>query len=146
MKYIETLPERITLDSPSIDEQSNNARNGGVITPEDQPGNQVKSNRVSTRTHDQRKAVKRLRDTLASCVRVIDEKSLVCNVNIGDLLTYKAATKAMRAKASQDAVDAELDTLRNNRTWVAFEMPGSARPLHSKWVFRTNTDADGNVE
>ncbi len=54
--------------------------------------------------------------------------------------------KTQHAKAWQDAVDLELDTLRLNRTWVATEKPVSAKPLHSKWVFKTKLDADGGVE
>jgi hypothetical protein len=54
--------------------------------------------------------------------------------------------KTKHSKAWQDAVDLELETLRNNRTWIAEEKPASARPLHSKWVFKTKVDADGSIE
>jgi hypothetical protein len=54
--------------------------------------------------------------------------------------------KTPHAKAWQDAVDLELDTLRTNCTWLAVDKPASAKPLHSKWVFKTKLDADGGIE
>ncbi len=75
-----------------------------------------------------------------------EEIDTVCNINLGDPLTYRAAMKTQHAKAWQDAVDLELDTLRTNCTWVAVDKPASAKPLHSKWVFKTKLDADGGIE
>jgi hypothetical protein len=43
-------------------------------------------------------------------------------------------------------VDIELDTLRNNCTWIAVQKPASAMPLHSKWVIKTKLDAYGCIE
>jgi hypothetical protein len=54
--------------------------------------------------------------------------------------------KTQHAKSWQDAVDLELDTLRGNCTWVAVPKPAFAKPLHSKWVFKTKLDADGRIE
>jgi hypothetical protein len=54
--------------------------------------------------------------------------------------------KTQHAKEWQNAVDLELDTLRNNCTWLAVDKPASSRPLHSKWVFKTKLDADGGIE
>jgi hypothetical protein len=85
---------------------------------------------------------------LASCVEALDdaeETDTVCNVYC-DPLTYKAAMKTPHAKAWQDAVDLELDSLRTNCTWTAIDKPASVKPLHSKWVFKTKLDADGGVE
>jgi hypothetical protein len=54
--------------------------------------------------------------------------------------------KTQHAKSWQDAVDLELDALRTNCTWIAVEKPASAKPLHSKWVFKTKLDADDGVD
>jgi hypothetical protein len=54
--------------------------------------------------------------------------------------------KTKHAKDWKDAVDLELETLRNNRTWVAEDKPANGRLLHSKWVFKTKVDADGGIE
>ncbi len=61
-------------------------------------------------------------------------------------LAFKAAMKMKHAKAWQDAVEAELETLRNNCTWMAVQKPACAQPLRSKWVFKTKRDAGGGIE
>ena len=85
---------------------------------------------------------------MAACVENLEaiDVDSVCNISLGDPLTYKAVMKSIHAKAWQDAVDVELDTLRTNCTWIAIEKPASAKPLHSKWVFKTKIDADGGIE
>ncbi len=54
--------------------------------------------------------------------------------------------KTSNAKDWQAAVDFELDTLCNNQTWVAMPTPKTAKPLHSKWAFKTKMDANGKIE
>jgi hypothetical protein len=84
-----------------------------------QPGNHAIVSRVSARTPDEWKPSRRLRDALTSCdeaIEAIDEGYYVFNVNLGDPLTYKAAMKTKHAKACQDAVDVQHDTLRKNCT------------------------------
>ena len=36
--------------------------------------------------------------------------------------------------------------MRDNGTWIAVPKPANERILHTKWVFKTKTDAAGNVE
>jgi hypothetical protein len=76
----------------------------------------------------------------------IEEVDSVCNISVGDPLTYKAAMKTQHAKSWQDAVDLQQDTLRANCTWIAVPKPAFAKPLHSKWVFKTKLDAYGGIE
>jgi hypothetical protein len=64
----------------------------------------------------------------------------------GDPVTYKSAMKTNNAKNWQAVVDLELHTLRSNQTWMAMPKPKTAKPLHSKWVFKTKLDADGKIE
>jgi hypothetical protein len=150
-KHIESLSNAqnaTLLELPSNDQESDNVQNGGAVTPANQPGNHATNSRVSTRTPDQSQPYRRLRDALAACVEsleAIDDVDSVCNISIGEPLTYKAA-KSKHFKAWQDAADVELDTLRTNCTWIAVEKPASARPLHSKWVFKTKIDADGGIK
>jgi hypothetical protein len=54
--------------------------------------------------------------------------------------------KSKHAKAWQEEVYDKLDTVNNNRTWIAVKKPASARQLHSKWVFKIKLDAEGSVE
>jgi hypothetical protein len=84
---------------------------------------------------------------MAACIEAIDETpEYICNIMTGDPVTYKSAMKTSNAKDWQAAVDLELDTLRNNQTWIAMPKPKTANPLHSKWVFKTKLDANGKIE
>ena len=44
------------------------------------------------------------------------------------------------------AAKAEIDSLVPNDTWEVVSRTDEMRPLHTKWVFETKTDAIGNVE
>ncbi|KAE8996647.1 hypothetical protein PF005_g23509 [Phytophthora fragariae] len=44
------------------------------------------------------------------------------------------------------AAESELASLEDNKTWELMARTGEVRPLHTKWVFKTKTDANGNVE
>ncbi|CAH0515364.1 unnamed protein product [Peronospora belbahrii] len=43
-------------------------------------------------------------------------------------------------------VKEELDALYKNGVWVVAVPPKDSHILHTKWVFRTKTDADGAIE
>ena len=40
----------------------------------------------------------------------------------------------------------ELDALKANDVWEIVVPPGNAHVLHNKWVYRTKTDANGDIE
>ena len=44
------------------------------------------------------------------------------------------------------AAKADTDSLVPNDTWEVVSRTDEMRPLHTKWVFETKTDAIGNVE
>ncbi|GLI63566.1 hypothetical protein VaNZ11_006559 [Volvox africanus] len=44
------------------------------------------------------------------------------------------------------AMDEEMASLQENRTWELEEIPMGARKIGLKWVFKLKRDADGNVE
>jgi hypothetical protein len=141
VKYIQTLSEaqNAALNSPS------SLANGGADLAE---GNQAATApAANTRTNQQRKPSRRLREAMAACIEALDQQpDYVCNVAPGDPATYKTAMKTSNAAQWQAAVDLELDTLRSNQTWIALPKPKTARPLHSKWVFKTKLDANGGIE
>ncbi len=102
--YLSSAQNAALLTPSPSDEGSRNARNGGAVTPANQPGNIVTSSRVSTRTPDKRKPSRRLRDALATCaeaIDTIDECDSVCNVSLGDTLTYEDATRQSLARRSR---------------------------------------------
>nr|GMD06025.1 Retrovirus-related Pol polyprotein from transposon TNT 1-94 [Ipomoea batatas] len=49
-------------------------------------------------------------------------------------------------KCWRDAMQAELDALHANNTWVLTTLPQHKQPIGCKWVYRTKFRADGSVE
>jgi hypothetical protein len=87
VKYIENLSRAQNaslLAAPPMEDDTSNARNGGAVTSEGQPGNRTTVSRISTRTAEQRKPSRILKDALAPSVSAPDEESLVCNFSLGD--------------------------------------------------------------
>lgn len=44
------------------------------------------------------------------------------------------------------AIEDEIRSLVENKTWVATNLPNGRRPLQTKWVFKIKRDAEGNIE
>ena len=106
--------------------------------------------RVQTRPAAKRKPSQRVRDAHAAGYVEADissdEDYGIHNVDITDPKTFAAAMKTPEAEKWQEAINEELKTLRADKTWVAVPKPANVRALHSKWVFKTKTDAQGKVE
>lgn len=43
------------------------------------------------------------------------------------------------------AIKSELDSLIENKTWIAASLPAGRKAIKSKWVFNTKRDKDGNI-
>jgi hypothetical protein len=54
--------------------------------------------------------------------------------------------KTLQAEKCKAAIEGELQSLRNNKTWIAVEKLADAKPLSSRFVFKLKLDADGGVE
>ena len=54
--------------------------------------------------------------------------------------------KTPEAAKWQVAIETEFNALRENGTWIVLPKPTSVKPLHSKWVLKTKTDAAGGIE
>jgi hypothetical protein len=42
-------------------------------------------------------------------------------------------------------MEAELESIRENKTWTLAELPSGQRAIGLKWVFKVKKDPDGNV-
>jgi hypothetical protein len=93
------------------------------------------TSRVTTRSQEQRRPSRKVR-----------ENDQVNNVSVVDPISYTAAMKTPKAKEWQNAVNDELDALRQNGTWIAVPKPKGVKILHSKWVFKTKVDSEGKFE
>ena len=143
--------------TPSVPKARSDTVGGGmaptVLSEPDQESvsDQPLSVGVTTRTKEQRRPSRKLREAMANCFEneEMEDKFDEFDINTVDLTdpqTYAAAMKTTNAAQWQMAVDTELEALRENRTWIAVPRPTGVKPLHSKWVFKTKINADGSIE
>ncbi|GJS84518.1 retrotransposon protein, putative, ty1-copia subclass [Tanacetum coccineum] len=67
---------------------------------------------------------------------------------LGDLekpANYKAALLDPESKKWLDAMNVEMQSMKDNDVWVLIELPPNARTIGSKWLFKKKTDMDGAV-
>ena len=50
------------------------------------------------------------------------------------------------SKKWYDAMKDELNSMTNNQVWDLVELPEAFRAVGCKWVYKTKTDASGNIE
>ncbi|GJT96977.1 retrotransposon protein, putative, ty1-copia subclass [Tanacetum coccineum] len=44
-----------------------------------------------------------------------------------------------------EAINTEMQTMKDNQVWILVELPPNVRTVGSKWLFKKKTDIDGNV-
>jgi hypothetical protein len=109
---------------------------------------------MSTRTADKRKPSRRVRDILSSLIETlgVDEDDVtnaaICNAVEASLdpTNYTAAMKTPAAEQWKIAIENELQSLQDSRTWIVVNKPVEVKPLHSRFVFKLKLDADGAIE
>ena len=59
--------------------------------------------------------------------------------------TYNQAIKSADAELWMEAMDSEMKSLNENRTFTIIPLPKDRKPVGSRWVYAIKTDPDGNV-
>ncbi|GKF68113.1 retrotransposon protein, putative, ty1-copia subclass, partial [Tanacetum coccineum] len=65
--------------------------------------------------------------------------------DLGEPANYKAALLDPESKKWLDAMNVEMQSMKDNDVWVLVELPPNARTVGSKWLFKKKTDIDGAV-
>ncbi|GJR84430.1 retrotransposon protein, putative, ty1-copia subclass [Tanacetum coccineum] len=65
--------------------------------------------------------------------------------DLGEPANYKAALLDPESKKWLDAMNVEMQSMKDNDVWVLVELPPNARTVGSKWLFKKKTDMDGAV-
>jgi transposase InsO family protein len=65
---------------------------------------------------------------------------------IQDPTTYQEAMKSKDAEEWKQAIQEELQSIEHCGTWELVELPKGRNTVSSKWVFKTKTNEDGNIE
>jgi hypothetical protein len=42
-------------------------------------------------------------------------------------------------------MNAELEALKQNKTWVLVDKPANVKPIESRWVYKVKHKADGSI-
>nr|GEX13927.1 hypothetical protein [Tanacetum cinerariifolium] len=65
--------------------------------------------------------------------------------DLGEPANYKAALLDPESKKWLDAMNVEMQSIKDNDVWVLVELPSNARTIGIKWLFKKKTDMDGAV-
>nr|GEY19718.1 hypothetical protein [Tanacetum cinerariifolium] len=65
--------------------------------------------------------------------------------DLGEPANYKAALLDPESKKWLDAMNVEMQSIKDNDVWVLVELPPNARTVGSKWLFKKKPDMDGAV-
>ncbi|GJW31305.1 retrotransposon protein, putative, ty1-copia subclass [Tanacetum coccineum] len=65
--------------------------------------------------------------------------------DLGEPANYRAALLDPESKKWLDAMNVEMQSMKDNDVWVLVELPPNARTVGSKWLFKKKTDMDGAV-
>ncbi|GJZ47955.1 retrotransposon protein, putative, ty1-copia subclass [Tanacetum coccineum] len=100
----------------------------------DEPQSDINPIRRSTRTR---------RPTDRLCLYIDAEEHELGD--LGEPANYKAALLDPESKKWLDAMNVEMQSMKDNDVWVLVELPPNARTVGSKWLFKKKTDMDGAV-
>ncbi|GKB56144.1 retrotransposon protein, putative, ty1-copia subclass, partial [Tanacetum coccineum] len=126
---LELIQEEDT--NPSVDTSLDHEEDDQEI---DEPQSDINPIRRSTRTR---------RPTDRLCLYVDAEEHELGD--LGEPANYKAALLDPESKKWLDAMNVEMQSMKDNDVWVLVELPPNARTVGSKWLFKKKTDMDGAV-
>ena len=66
-------------------------------------------------------------------------------IEINEPQDIHEALTSPQARRWKCAINEELDSLTQRKTWKDVELPEGERCIGSKWVFKLKTDADGEI-
>ncbi|GJV05616.1 retrotransposon protein, putative, ty1-copia subclass [Tanacetum coccineum] len=120
---LELIQEEDT--NPSVDTSLNHEEDDQEI---DEPQSDINPIRRSTRTR---------RPTDRLCLYIDTEEHELGD--LGEPANYKAALLDPESKKWLDAMNVEMQSMKDNDVWVLVELPPNARTVGSKWLFKKKT-------
>ncbi|GJU43254.1 retrotransposon protein, putative, ty1-copia subclass [Tanacetum coccineum] len=126
---LEEIQEEDT--NPSVETSLNHEEDDQEI---DEPQSDINPIRRSTRTR---------RPTDRLCLYIDTEEHELGD--LGEPANYRAALLDPESKKWLDAMNVEMQSMKDNDVWVLVELPPNARTVGSKWLFKKKTDMDGAV-
>nr|GEW15373.1 hypothetical protein [Tanacetum cinerariifolium] len=65
--------------------------------------------------------------------------------DLGKLANYKAALLDPESDKWLNAINVEMQSMKDNEVWVLVELPSNGKTVGSNWLFKKKTDIDGVV-
>ncbi|GJT64689.1 retrotransposon protein, putative, ty1-copia subclass [Tanacetum coccineum] len=72
----------------------------------------------------------------------VDECELA---DLNEPSNYKAALSDPKYDKWLEAINTEMQSMKDNQVWILVELPPNGRTIRSKWLFKNKTDMNGNV-
>ncbi|GKD73694.1 retrotransposon protein, putative, ty1-copia subclass, partial [Tanacetum coccineum] len=129
LKDLEIIQEEDT--HPSIDTSLNHEEDDPEI---DEPQSDIIHIRRSTRTR---------RPTDRMCLYIDAEEHELGD--LGEPANYKVALLDPESDKWLNAMNVEMQSMKDNEVWVLVELPPNGKTVGSKWLFKKKTDMDGVV-
>nr|GEU36658.1 zinc finger, CCHC-type [Tanacetum cinerariifolium] len=63
--------------------------------------------------------------------------------DLGEPANYKAALLDLESEKWLNAMNVEMQSMKDNEVWVLVELPPNGKTYGSKWIFKKKTDMDG---
>ncbi|GJZ69159.1 retrotransposon protein, putative, ty1-copia subclass [Tanacetum coccineum] len=129
LEDLEIIQEEDT--HPSIDTSLNHEEDDLEM---DEPQSDIIPIRRSTRTR---------RPTDRMCLYIDAEEHELGD--LGEPANYKAALLDPESDKWLNAMNVEMQSMKDNEVWVLVELPPNGKTVGSKWLFKKKTDMDGVV-
>ncbi|GJW46620.1 retrotransposon protein, putative, ty1-copia subclass [Tanacetum coccineum] len=65
--------------------------------------------------------------------------------DLGEPTNYKAALLDPESDKWLNAINVEMQSMKDNEVWDLVDLPPNGKTVGSKWLFKKNTDIDGSV-
>ncbi|GJU63091.1 retrotransposon protein, putative, ty1-copia subclass [Tanacetum coccineum] len=129
LEDLEIIQEEDT--HPSIDTSLNHEEDDLEM---DEPQSDIIPIRRSTRTR---------RPTDRMCLYIDAEEHELGD--LGEPANYKAALLDPESDKWLNAINVEMQSMKDNEVWILVELPPNGKTVGSKWLFKKKTDMDGVV-
>ncbi|GJT00713.1 retrotransposon protein, putative, ty1-copia subclass [Tanacetum coccineum] len=63
----------------------------------------------------------------------------------GEPPNYRAALSDLESEKWLEAMNAEMQSMKDNQVWNLVDLPPNCKTVGSKWLFKKKTDMDGNI-
>ena len=83
---------------------------------------------------------------LAITCRIDSAYLAVIGASIYEPQTYTEAIASPDSNSWIHAMDREIQSLSENKTWELVPLPSHRKPIHCKWVYKVKFKANGDIE